>query len=108
MSDDARPVIRAKAGRVARHTVYSMSNGEVAVFHPTMREPVTVDEDEAGRRIVDYLAVVAERDRLATDLWRMKTAAELVLGDWANVKMRDRLREALSTLATDTTRKDGE
>jgi len=40
--------------------------------------------------------VVEQRDDFHQQLLELKKAAELAMGDWANVKSRDRLREVLN------------
>jgi uncharacterized coiled-coil DUF342 family protein len=45
---------------------------------------------------VDVAELRAERDRLAARVRELEGAAEFMLGDWANVSARDRLRAVLN------------
>lgn len=60
---------------------------QVSAFDVDMHEETVVEQ---------VAALTAENTRLAARVAELEAAAELVMGDWANVKTRDRLRATLT------------
>ena len=54
--------------------------------------------DRHDRAVSEFNRMLYEKNLAVAELERLRAAAELALGDWANVKARDRLRSAIADL----------